>query len=309
VIDAPPRLQGDNHTLWVLRRYIWDRCVNRNEHYMGCIVGREGMGKSHTALKIASLIDEDFSADRVMFDPDQMVERFKEEDLGAGDVIILDEAGVGMGNRSWYEQEQILLNQVLQTVRNENMAALFTLPALEELDTQTENRLHGYLELTEKRDGEYVSGKYKRLEIDRGPSRRGTYEKYPRRIEGGRKLKITSISFTPPDDELVAAYEERKSAFQEELYDEYLEDDDGGEDADAEETDPRQIATEIVDDGVEPYVYEHPQNGRLLLKDDLIALDYDISKSSANTVKTLVEQQIDLEDEADPAKVGNAVGD
>jgi hypothetical protein len=274
---------------------------------MGAIVGREGMGKSHTALKIGEVVDPSFSAERVMFDPEAMVQRFKEEDLGAGDVIILDEAGVGMGNRSWYEKEQILLNQVLQTVRNENMAALFTLPALEELDSQTENRLHGYLELTEKEDGEHVRGKYKRLKIDRGPSRRGTYEKYPRRQKGGRTLKITSIGFTPPSDGLVEAYEKRKRAFQADLYDEYLTDDE--EEQESQKTDPRQVATEIANDGVEPFVYEHPQNGRLLIKKDLIALEYDISKSDAGTVKTLLEQQIDLDAEVAPEKVGSAVGD
>jgi hypothetical protein len=291
----------------VLRHYIWDRCVKRNEHYMGAVVGREGSGKSHTALKIASLVDDSFNADRVMFDPKSMVERFKQQELGAGDVIILDEAGVGMGNRSWYEKDQILLNQVLQTVRNENMAALFTLPALEELDSQTENRLHGYLELTEKQDGEYVRGKYKRLEIDRGPSRRGTYEKYPRRRKNGRKLKITSISFTPPSDTLVEQYEERKRAFQAELYDEYLtEDKESGE---GEEKDPRQVATEIANEGPEQYVHEHGQNGRAYIKKELIALDYDISKSDAGTVKALLERQLDLEQYTPTDKQESAVGD
>jgi len=303
---APSRLQGKNHTLWVLRRYIWQRCVQRNEHFMGAVVGREGMGKSHTALKIGELVDDGFNAQRVMFDPKSMVERFKETDLGAGDVIILDEAGVGMGNRSWYEKDQILLNQVLQTVRNENMAALFTLPALEELDSQTENRLHGYLELTEKVDGEFVRGKFKRLEIDRGPNRRGTYEKYPRRRKNGRTVKITSVAFTPPTESLVEDYEARKSEFQAELYDEYLE---SGEDGDEQdESDPRQVATDIANGGPEEYVYEHGQNGRPYIKKELIALDYDISKSDADTVKALLERQLDLSEFTPSEKQQSAAG-
>lgn len=291
----PAPLRADNQTAWVLRHYVWKRCVDRNEHFMGAVVGREGSGKSHTALKIGELVDPHFSAERVMFDPTAFVERFRDSDLGAGDVVILDEAGVGMGNRSWYEKEQVLLNQVLQTVRDENMAALFTLPALSELDSQTRNRLIAFLELTEKVEGEYVRGKFKRLEIDRGPDCRGIYKKFPRRRVNGRKIKLKSIAFTPPSRSLVEDYEERKQAFKKQLYSEYLDADD---DEEATETDLRKLASQVVGDRVEEYVERHAMNKMPYINSDLLALDYDLSKSDAKTVKSLIQQQIDLEEYA-----------
>ena len=65
----PEKLQGEqpNHVGWLLRR-VWDRLNTRNEHFMGCVVGREGSGKSHTANRIASEVDPTFNAERVIFD-------------------------------------------------------------------------------------------------------------------------------------------------------------------------------------------------------------------------------------------------
>lgn len=303
----PPAIQGTNRTAWVLRRYIWRRCNVRNEHFMGAVVGREGSGKSHTALKIAELVDPSFTADRVLFDPESFVDRFRSDDLGQGDVIVLDEAGVGLGNRTWYEKEQVLANQVLQTVRDENMAAIFTLPALEELDTQTENRLIAYLELNEKDEEEgYVRGRFKRIQIDRGPQRRGTYEKYPRRQKGGRKMKIKTIAFTPPSPSLVEAYEERKAAFKEELYAEYLDEtEEEGDDG----PDLRDLAAQLVNDGIQPYLGRHAQNGTPYINADLIAVDHEVSKSDAKTIKSLIEREIDVEQVAAGIETQEATAD
>lgn len=307
--QPPEPIQGDNQTAWVLRRYVWERCNLRNEHSMLSIVGREGMGKSHTALRIGELVDPDFNADRVMFSAERFVERFQDSELGAGDVVVLDEAGVDLGNRSWYEDDQINLNKILQTVRDDNMTAIFTLPALEELDTQTENRLLAYLELTEKVDGRFVRGKFKRLKIDRGPKRKGTYEKYPRRRRAGREQMIQTIAFTPPTAELVSNYEDRKEEFKESLYDDLLSSDDEKE-KDQAPKDPREVATQIIsDDLLDEYIFEHTNNNKRYIKADLIAHDWDIAKTDAKTVKSLLERDVDLEQYTQVAGGQRGVGD
>jgi hypothetical protein len=276
---------------------VWERCNVKNEHSMLAVVGREGMGKSHTALRIGELVDPGFSADRVMFSAERFVERFQDSSLGAGDVVVLDEAGVDLGNRSWYEDDQINLNKILQTVRDDNMTAIFTLPALEELDTQTENRLLAYLELLEKKEGDFVRGKFKRLKIDRGPKRKGTYEKYPRRLREGRKQMIQSIAFTPPTQDLVEAYEQRKAQFKQSLYDDLLGSEGDEEGQTEEPDDPRDVADKIVEnEQVSEYVFEHAQNGTKYLDSDLIAADWDIPKTQAGTVKSLLQRRVDLQE-------------
>jgi len=144
--QAPDPLQRDSAEAKMLRQKIWNRLWVENEHFMAVIVGREGKGKSYTGIKFAEVADPSFTADRVMFDPAAFLKKlqtWKENDETRGKIVVIDEAGVGVGVRSWYDKDQILLNQVLQIIRSENMGVIFTLPRLEELDSQTGTKSTG----------------------------------------------------------------------------------------------------------------------------------------------------------------------
>jgi len=131
------QLDDEDISARIVRQKVWKRMNVDNQHFMGAVVGREGTGKSHSALAIASAVDPEFTAEDVFFQPERLLEALNSDDYGRGNVVVLDEAGVGLGNRSWYDKEQILLNQALQTARDDNMGVLYTLPRLEELDSQT----------------------------------------------------------------------------------------------------------------------------------------------------------------------------
>ncbi len=145
----PLRVPNHHHAPWLLRR-IWDRLHTDDGYFMGVIVGREGSGKSHTALKIASTIDSEFSADRVIFDVSELLQDLKEGDDDPGSFYVLDEAGVQLGRRTWQERGQVLANQALQLIRNHNLGLIFTLPRLGELDSQAQGRLQAFYEITER---------------------------------------------------------------------------------------------------------------------------------------------------------------
>jgi hypothetical protein len=174
-----------------------------------------------------------------------------------------------------------------------NLGLLFTLPRLGELDTQAQGRLQAVYELVDKEDGEYVEGKWKWLDPDRMDETGTIYKKYPRRRQDGRVLRVTRLRFRPPSGEIIAPYEERKRAFQEEFYRKTIEQFEDGE-AEEEEADPKQIAANIADDGVGPFVSEHAANGRRYINLDLIRAEYELTKHEAKAVKSLLERQIDL---------------
>jgi hypothetical protein len=292
----PPALRnhGGNVSARVLRRYIWRRMNVDNEHFMGVIVGREGSGKSHTALSICRKVDPTFTADRVFFDPAELVEAFRSDELGEGSMVMLDEAGVGLGNRSWYEKEQVLLNQTLQTVRDENMGVLYTLPRLSELDSQTIGRLHSLLGMKEKHPREgWAKLSWKNVDPTREREDGQTYKKYPRMRANGRKQRITSIAVTKPPADLAESYEERKAAFKDELYEEVIaaHDDEAGD-----ERDPEAIAQNIAEDGIGSVLSENGNTGEKYINKDLIRAKCDISHSDARAVKSLLEQSFTQEE-------------
>ena len=159
----PDRLRQPTPTADIARTEIWRRANVENEHFVCAVVGREGSGKSGTALSLASAVDPEFSVDRVCFEPADMLRLIDSDGTGSGSALILDEAGVGLGSRSWYDQDQIQLNKTLQTIRDDNQILFLTLPALSELDSQTVNRLHAYIEMTTLEEGQQANFKFKFL--------------------------------------------------------------------------------------------------------------------------------------------------
>jgi len=291
-IEPPAPLRDPDpheYTKRVIRRDVWKRCNVQNKHFMGCIVGREGSGKSHTAIKIASAVDPTFDAERVFFDPSRLLEVLQDDEHGAGTAVVIDEAGVGLGNRTWYEQDQILMNQALQTARDDNMAVLFTLPRLSELDSQTRGRLHTFIEMMSlnKREG-YADARWLNLSPSRDESAE-LYKEYPRLKEHGRTKKIERVRFTPPSGDAVERYEERKAEFKQELYAEAIE---AAEEADSEddEADPEQIAQEIADDGVGEYVSINGSTKEPYINKQLIRTKHDLTHNDASAVKSLLEK-------------------
>jgi len=288
------QLNADQYSARIIRQKMWRRMNIENQHFMGAIVGREGTGKSHSALKLSKTVDPSFTADDVFFQPQDLLEAFDSDAYGQGDMIVLDEAGVGLGNRSWYDKEQILLNQTLQTVRDDNMGVIFTLPRLEELDSQTIGRLHAFVEMMDVHPAEgWASAKWKNISLTRD-GRGQDFKKYTRLNVNGVNKRISRFAVPAPPADLVEAYESRKEGFKEELYEEAIEAyDDEEED---EEQSPDDVADTVINTGVSDVVSEHGRNGTLYVDKDLIRTEYDLSHRDAATVKKLVEKQTNLED-------------
>jgi hypothetical protein len=266
---------------------------------MGCIVGREGSGKSYTAVKMANILDDSFNAERVIFDVTDLLKILRDGDHKPGNFYVLDEAGVSLGRRTWQERGQVLANQALQLIRSHNLGLIFTLPRLSELDSQTVGRLQAVVEITEKKNGEYVAGKWKFIDPDRVQSNGTILKKFPRRLQNGRKKRITSVSFAPPrDEELMENYENNKKEFQERVYEETIEkvEDGEGDESDSGEKSLKKVAEEIIKDDLGSVVSEHGNTGEPYVDTHLLRAEYELSRGDSRTVKSLVEKKVDLDD-------------
>jgi len=283
--ELPETLVGNHPVQLVLRQEIWGRLNERNQHFMAVLVGPEGSGKSYTALKIAEFVDPTFSAERVMFDPADFLEQLQEWKAAGetkGKMVVVDEAGVGIGTRSWYEKDQIKLNKVLQVIRDENMGIIFTVPSLKDLDSQARRRLRAYCEMVHLQEGKYADMKFLRW--------------LPKRDD--KNNKIRRLRFAPPTPELSRAYNQRKAAFQSKLYDEAESEFRGDDEQSMSVT---EIAEEIVANGVEEYISIHSTNKTEYVDAELIEVDYEISRRDAKKVKKLVQRQNDEDTgKADP---------
>ena len=292
--ELPETLQGDHPVQQVLRQEIWGRLNERNQHFMAVLVGPEGSGKSYTSLKIAELVDPTFTAERVMFNPADFLEQLQEWKAAGetkGKMVVVDEAGVGIGTRSWYEKDQIKLNKVLQVIRDENMGIIFTVPSLKDLDSQARRRLRAYCEMVNLQEGRYADMKFLRW-LPKRDDKNKTYRKYPIVRINGDHRKITRLRFAPPTTELSRAYNQRKATFQAQLYDEAESEFRGDDD---QEMSVKEIAEEIVSNGVDEYISIHSTNKTEYVDAELIEVDYEISRRDAKKVKKLVQRSNDDE--------------
>lgn len=303
--DAPPEhLRGpfDAYEPEVLRR-IWDRLHARNEHFMGAIVGEEGSGKSYTAIGLANAVDPTFTPDRVLFEISDLLKILRDGEHEPGHAYVLDEAGVSMGKRTWQERGQVLANQALQLIRSHNLALFFTLPRLGELDSQAQGRLQAFFEIVEKEPDEQVVGKWKYMDPDRTDETGQIYKKFPRVYRNGQRIRVTRLKFAPPPAELTDPYEERKADYQEQVYAETLAelegvDDEPEEEEDDDSTSLRELAAQLAAGGVDDLVSYHGQTKEPYINADLIRINHDLSHGDARAVKSLLEKQIDVAEEA-----------
>jgi len=294
--SRPPEFnRPDNPTLDLLRQR-WERLNYHNEHWMCCIVGQEGMGKSYTALKIAKMMDPTFDETRVIFDVTEFLRILKDDEYQPGQVWVIDEAGVSLGNRTWQDSEQVKLNQALQLIRSHNLGLVFTLPRLSELDSQTEGRLQDVIEIRTKEEDEFVEGPWWQLDIDRmnmSSGRDGVFKEKPE----WKGSEIEQVRFTPPEGEFVERYEDIKSDFQTETYAEIVGDDEEDDDETDQSAELLSLIDEMATDGVEKYLTWHGGHNKPILSTDKIRLKHELSHRDAKLVKDELEDhpQVDIE--------------
>lgn len=299
--DVPRKLRSlndDQLTARIVKQKIWQRCNQENDHFMGAVVGREGTGKSYTAMTIAKIVDPTFRADRVFFSPKRLLETLQSDQYDAGTAVVVDEAGVGVGARTWYEKEQVVFNQALQTARDDNLAVLFTLPRLNELDSQTRGRLHAVIEMVEVKANKYAKAKWFNISLSRKTGRQKIYHKYPRLEVNGTTDKVQYVKFGPPHADLVQQYEGRKARFKDELYEDAISQYEADEDED-KDTDPRELAENATPETLRNVVRAHGRTGAPIVDKDFVRTEFEVSHADARTIKSLLEQQHDTDELAE----------
>lgn len=107
------------------------------------------------------------------------------------------------------------------------------------------------------------------------------------RINGYQRT-IKRLKVGPPSQEIVEPYEERKDEFQNEQYQNAI--DEMEDDVDDEMT-VKEVAMEIADGKIGAYVSRHSQNKTPYINQNLIRADYELSQNDAQAVKDLLGRQ------------------
>ena len=120
---------------------LHDRIWFQNKNVIQVFVGETGSGKSYTALRFAELLDPEFDIN------EQLVYTAKEfikalDHVKKGQVVIFDEAGVGVPAREWQSIQNKVFSYVLQTFRYKNLIVFLTTPSMKFIDSQVRVLIH-----------------------------------------------------------------------------------------------------------------------------------------------------------------------
>ena len=133
----------------LFKERIQERILIKNKNWLAIFVGGTGSGKSYSSLFIA----DKFSLRgfipkyHLVFTAEEFIEKLNNPiHIKKGDIIIFDEAGVGMSAREWQSIQNRILGAILQTFRHMNVGVIFTVPVIKFIDSQARPLFHHIFE-------------------------------------------------------------------------------------------------------------------------------------------------------------------
>jgi hypothetical protein len=197
-------------------RDIWKRRKN-----VGIIVtGATGSGKSWFALKLASDLDPTFNVERVVYNTESFLKLLVEGDslgkLRPGKAIVFDETShdEAMDSRSSLSEQNKQMAALSTIYRAMRLVVIYVAPNLNQIDSRV--RAVSITALFEMLgiDYEHHKSRARVSWVVQNPRTGDVYHKRPKMISADRHITIiNSVSFAPPDKDLVAQYETKKMAF------------------------------------------------------------------------------------------------
>lgn len=213
----------------VLIKRIRDRVGKYNKNFICCFVGDTGSGKSYAALRLAEKVSDNFKILPSLKDYDNVVfgdmanqfmrilNRKGEGELGPGDVILWDEAGLGMPKKEWYDVVNRMINKVVQSFRWKRLILILTVPDSSFIDSDTRKLFHMIFEMVGIDFKKKLSvAKPKEVQVNHISNK--SYYWYPRlKDSDGRIAPMTRISFSMPSKELIDIYEKKREKWSREF--------------------------------------------------------------------------------------------
>ena len=200
----------------LLQTFI-DRITKRNNDLRVCFIGDTGAGKSWAALRLAYELDETFNANRVIFQAKEFMKYLRTGGLKRGQAFIFDEAGLEYSNRKFYTEQNIAINNALQSIRYKGLIIIFTTPALSFIDCGGRAMFHAYFQ-THKIFYKQGISIFKPFLISYNARTGKRYDKHPiyyRKWLNAteKRQKIERYYFKRPPAKLVKEYEHKRANF------------------------------------------------------------------------------------------------
>ena len=197
--------------------YVLQR-IERGKNALILVTGGTGSGKSFTCLRLAELLDNNFSIEQVCFSPQEFMNLVngKIKQLKRGNVIVFEELQVSLSAVEFQSLQARLLNYCLSTFRHQGFILLMNCPNFSNINKQARQLFHVRLETVGiNKNKKQVILKPFLLQFNQSSGK--CYQKYLRVVNNDGVLPIKRIRVGLPSKKLLEAYETKKSEFTKKL--------------------------------------------------------------------------------------------
>lgn len=280
----------------IVGKKIRDRLLYQNKNALVLMAGETGSGKSLSAMALAHDIDPSFGVATMERRLAKSVDEFLDftTTMHKGQVLVWDEAGIGLSSAEWWKRANILMNYVLQTFRHENICVIFTAPTMKDLDSKARTRFHFYAEPMSI-DFQSQTAKLKFRRWQHNPEKGKTYSKRLIHKENNFKFVLGYVEIPMVPRAVYEKYESimlpwkrnLKADIQEELAE-------MKEDA-VKQASERDIIKSILDGGnMQQYVSQRKTSKKLFVDANLVSVEYGIGATKARRVARYLEKHTKL---------------
>ncbi len=207
--------RNDDKPFWI--KYILRRIKN-NKNFLLLCCGETGSGKSYGALRLGEVLAKEQgkkpSAVHLVFAAKDFMNKINSGEMKRGDILIFDEAGVGLPSREWHNISNKMLNYVLQTFRFMGLIVIFTTPDISYIDSQARKLFHGYWQTTGI-DHKKKLCYFKCFIVQNNSFVNKTYYKYLKVVYKGNLITIDKLPLRLPSKKIIDEYEAKKTIFAE----------------------------------------------------------------------------------------------
>lgn len=277
----------------IIRRKIWDRVHREDKNYMAIICGDTGSGKSEFGLRLCQLLDPDFDESRIAFTIKEFTELVQERHP-PGSAILFDEVGIALSHATHYDDDQIKVNHILQSWREQNRILIMTAPHIRLVHKSDRGLLHAQMDMQDiDRRRHLATARYRNIQQNTDTGE--LYKKYPRlrNPDTGRREKAKHLRLYKPSPDLVEPYTEQKLAFNDQLNEDVHEQVTPEEGADLS---PQDVVDHIKTEAdLAEFVSIHGGHNRAYIDKDLIRAQFELSHNDAATVQKLLRRDSDVE--------------
>lgn len=118
----------------------------RQEACILCVTGRGGKGKTYLAIRLATILDPIFDpVIQVVYTTEQLMKLLSEDSpLKRWQVIVVDEANMSMGNRTWSDELQKGLMSQMEAVRSKGYVIIIVSLGIDLLDVVIRKHIINY---------------------------------------------------------------------------------------------------------------------------------------------------------------------